>query len=92
MGFLFNEKERNMFADYYKLCQAHYVIGTDLDKYWDELWFEAKKFNEKYKDIGLAWYIMSAFLTSQEMKEMEKRSNERNNISGSNDLSVSSSA
>ena len=82
MGFLFGTKERKMFADYYDLCQTYFVIGADKDKYWDELWFEAKKFNEKYKDIGLAWYIMSAFLTSQEMKEMEMN-HERNSVGSS---------
>ena len=82
MGFLFNKKERKMFADYYDLCQSYYVIAEDKDKYWDELWLEAKKFNEKYKDIGLAWYMMSAFLTSQEMKEMEMN-HERNSVGSS---------
>lgn len=83
MGYLFDKRERAMFADYYKICQTYYVIGTELDKYWDELWLEAKKFNEKYKDIGLAWYMMSAFLTSQEMKQMEMNNDQRNNTGGS---------
>lgn len=91
MGFLFGTKERKMFADYYDLCQTYFVIGADKDKYWDELWLEAKKFNEKYKDIGLAWYIMSAFLTSQEMKEMEMN-HERNTVGGSTDVNQRSTA
>ena len=73
---------------------AEKVPGTqeEIDKYWDNLMIEVELFNMKHKEIRLEWYMMEAFLTTQEMKEMEKRSNERNNISGSNDISVSSSA
>lgn len=95
MGFLFDKSQRDMFADFYNICQKYWNIPDtqeEIDKYWDNLMIEVELFNMKHKEIRLEWYMMEAFLTTQEMKEMEKRSNERNNISGSNDISVSSSA
>lgn len=73
MGYLFNKKERQMFADYYGICQKYWTIPNDTKAYWDELFQEAEKFNEKYKDIPLAWYLISDFMTAQEMKEWNER-------------------
>lgn len=49
-------KERQLFADYYKLCGKWWIPpeGDSYEdkKWWDEMWTETDEFRKKYHDEG----------------------------------------
>ena len=42
-------KERQMFADFYKLCEKFWKVPEKDDGYYDALLEEAKQFQQKYE-------------------------------------------
>lgn len=54
-------EERQMFADLYTLSQKFW-IAENTDKYWDELFDEAEKFNDKYNNLQIAQSWIASFV------------------------------
>lgn len=54
-------EERQMFADLYTLSQKFW-IAENTDKYWDELFNEAEKFNDKYNNLQIAQSWIASFV------------------------------
>lgn len=56
-----DSEERQMFADLYTLSQKFW-IAENTDKYWDELFDEAEKFNDKYNNLQIAQSWIASFV------------------------------
>lgn len=62
-------KEFQMFEDYWKMLQEHWVV-EDQDSYWEEVMSSGKAFSEKYKS-EFAKELMFAFFSQLERKSKE---------------------
>ena len=73
-GFDKGSKEREMFVDFWDLCQKFW-IPEDTDIYWKELIAEVDAFSAKYADIpgNLATKIAVSFIESKEFELREAK-------------------
>ena len=61
-----NSAERQMFVDYWTLCQKYWLPEDTNDAYWHEVVEEIYKFTGKYREIGLAGKLAQALITDLE--------------------------
>lgn len=65
-------KEREMFAEFYRICERYWDV-KNTDEYWDALIHDTDKFVEKFRTEDMfALKIMSEFIN-----RCERKSNER---------------
>jgi hypothetical protein len=63
-----NSEERQMFVDYWNLCQKHWV-PEDSDKYWDEVNKDVYAFLDKHAGIGMSSHLGVALVDALQEKE-----------------------
>lgn len=63
-------KERQMFQDFWQLCQKFWAV-EGRDAYWEEALAETKKFSDKYRGDAFAEEVSVAFLRSLERRQEE---------------------
>ena len=66
-------REFEMFTDYWKLCQKHW-IPERTDEYWETVISAISAFEKKYREIGLARKLGNAL--ASDIEERYKRENE----------------
>lgn len=65
-------RERQMFQDFWQLCQKFWVV-EDRDAYWKEALEGTREFNDRYKGDAFAEEVSVAFLRSLERRQGEGR-------------------
>lgn len=70
MNYVFskNSKERQMFVDFWNLCQKHWVPENN-DKYWDEVVKDVYDFVEKHGAVEMSSHLGVALVNTLEEKE-----------------------
>ena len=65
-----NSEERQMFVDYWNLCQKHWV-PEDSDKYWNELNKDVYAFLDKHAGIEMSSHLGVALVDALQEKEQK---------------------